>query len=64
MSNTAKQASKVNLVAIFLLPDGSWVVEDGRNASDNKYPCSSKAAVLSKIAEFLDAMQPPKPTSK
>jgi hypothetical protein len=62
MSKTAKQASKVNLVGIDLMPDGSWVVEDGRKAGANNYPCSSKGAVLSKIAEFLDAMQPPKPT--
>ena len=54
----------VNLVAIYLMPDGDWVVDDGRQARDNNYPCSNKAAVLSKIAEFLDAMQPPNPTGK
>lgn len=55
----ADQAAKVNLVVIYLMPDGNWVVEDGSKALVNKYLCSSKADVLSKIAEFLGEMSPP-----
>jgi hypothetical protein len=62
MSKTAKQASKENLIGLYLMPDGSWVVEDGRTAKANQYRCYSKRAVLSMMAELLDAMQSPDPT--
>lgn len=62
MSKTAEQASKVNLVGIYLMPEGYWVVEDGRKTGANKYLCCSKGAVLSKIAELVDELQPPDPT--
>jgi hypothetical protein len=52
----ADQAAKVNLVGIYLMPEGDWVVEDGSKSLVNKYLCSSKTDVLAKIAEFLDHM--------
>jgi hypothetical protein len=61
MSKTAKQASKVNVIGLYLMQDGEWVVEDGRTAKANQHRCYSKRAVLAKMAELLDAMQPPNP---
>ena len=51
--------TKIVLVSIRFFGDGGrWVVSDGRRALDD-YPCASKGAVLSKVAEILDDMDKP-----
>ena len=54
----ADKCEKLNLVGVYEMPDGTWVVTDGRRADANEFPCASKGAVLAKIAKFLEAMQP------
>jgi hypothetical protein len=56
----ADQAVKVNLVGVYLMPQGDWVVEDNSKAGANKYLCPTKETVLAKIGELLDQMAPPK----
>jgi hypothetical protein len=46
------------MVGIYEMPDHTWVVTDGRSVSHKIFSCPSKGAVLAKIAEFLEAMQP------
>ncbi len=54
----AETCEKLNLVGIYEMPDGSWVLTDGRSTSHNTFACPSKGAVLSKIAQLLENMQP------
>ena len=54
----ANRCEKLNLVGIYEMPDGSWVVSDGRSATNYTFPCPSKGAVLEKIAQLLEQMQP------
>jgi hypothetical protein len=49
--------SKVALIGVVFCPnDGTWLVQDGRKALENEFPCVTKADVLDKIAEILDDM--------
>ncbi|MCK9462614.1 MAG: hypothetical protein M0R80_23595 [Proteobacteria bacterium] len=54
----AEKCNKLNLVGIYEMPDGTWVVTDGRTANNYVHPCSSKGAVLEKIGQLLEVMQP------
>jgi hypothetical protein len=54
--------SQIGLIGIVFRHDNHeqpWLVQDNRKALDNKFPCSTKADVLDKIAEILDDMHLP-----
>ncbi|MFA5419524.1 MAG: hypothetical protein WC341_13820 [Bacteroidales bacterium] len=54
----AEKCEKLNLIGVYQMPNGSWVLTDGRSASDNAFALPSKGAVLSKVAQLLENMQP------
>lgn len=54
----AERCEKVNLVGIYQMPDGTWVVTDGRSATNYVHPCTSKGGVLEKVGQLLESMQP------
>jgi len=54
----AERCDKLNLIGVYLMPDATWVVTDGRRSSNNEFQCCSKGGVLEKIADLLETMHP------